>query len=67
MISILLVVAMRWNLPLVIFALCAGPGIYALLSLLQPNKLLVMGVIFGLPLLFIAARGIVAFFRLLSL
>ncbi|QQG66361.1 hypothetical protein [Desulfobulbus oligotrophicus] len=62
---LLLFVAMRWNLPLVIFALFAGPGIYALLSLLQPGKLLVFGLLVGLPLLMIAAWGAAAMVRLL--
>ncbi|WP_157469971.1 hypothetical protein [Desulfobulbus elongatus] len=56
---------MRWNLPLVFLALCAGPGIYVLLSLLQPSKLLVTGITLGLPLLMIVARGAAAMFRLL--
>lgn len=62
---LLLVFAMRWNLPLVIFALFAGPGIYALLSLMQPGKLLVFGILLGLPLLTIVAWGTAAMVRLL--
>jgi len=46
--------------------LVSGPGIYALLSLWQPSKLMVLAVVFGLPMALIVTRGLIAFFRLLS-
>jgi hypothetical protein len=42
---------MRWSPFLVLLVLVAGPGAYLLLDALQPPKLLVVGLILGLPLL----------------
>jgi hypothetical protein len=56
---------MRWNLPLVAFALLAGPGIYVLLSILQPSKLSVVSIVLGLGLLTLVAWGARSMFRLL--
>lgn len=56
---------MKWSLPLFVLTLAAGPGIYAVLSLLQPNKLHVMLVVLGLPVLWVIFRGVAALFRCL--
>lgn len=57
---------MRWNLGWFICVLLAGPCAYLLLDMLQPNRMAVFAVIFGLPLLWWLGRIGVFLFKSLS-
>jgi len=51
---------MRWNPLLVTVFLLSGPGAYFVLTLMQPPKLAVFAVLFGMLFLLIVGRGVVA-------
>jgi len=56
---------MSRDLCILLLIVLAGPLAYFGLDALQPSKLLVFAVVFGVPLAMIAARGVIAFFKLL--
>ena len=56
---------MRWNLPLFVLLLAAGPAVYLALDALQPDRLAVFGLLVVLPLGWIITRGVWAALALL--